>query len=110
MRNLANVATSQQSPENRASAWQRKWKGNGIPGQCLSLKFSNLVNPAIPPHVGQSRANPQTIKVMKSAHKLLALAGLLVFLSPSLLSCKASAATNKHEFKKELHKMERSKH
>lgn len=47
---------------------------------------------------------------MKSAHKLLALAGLLVFLSPSLISCKASAATNKHEFKKELHKIERSKH
>jgi hypothetical protein len=36
----------------------------------------------------------------------------LVFLAAAVIisSCKTTAATHKHEFKKELHQMERSKH
>ncbi|HTF19863.1 MAG TPA: hypothetical protein VK658_17445 [Chryseolinea sp.] len=45
---------------------------------------------------------------MKSTFKFWPAAGLILLLCPALVSCKSTAATNKHEFKKELHKVERS--
>jgi hypothetical protein len=50
--------------------------------------------------------NPKAI--MKYSFKFWPTAGLILFSCPAFVSCKSSAATNKHEFKKELHKVERS--
>jgi len=45
---------------------------------------------------------------MKPLLKVLTLAGLVLIACSALGSCKTTAATNKHEFKKELHHMERA--
>lgn len=76
----------------------------------LPLQFSNLtMSPLAPSWESDARPqNPQIPTAMKSSMKFWPAAGLVIFLCPILFSCKTSAATNKHEFKKELHKVERS--
>ena len=47
---------------------------------------------------------------MKTVTQSLKVALVFLAVATIICSCKTTAATHKHEFKKELHKMERAKH